>query len=306
MSLFIHKENQEILWKHISQTEVFHRAFAQRPQYESNEWFRNVIHLFYQESLRQQIESKAALTAFNRNVLGYMIQDLTKRSATKPEHPLLNDRMVMNNYQPPKTKEDVFYSQEFSQRQNDYNELLKKPEPPKVSFGETVRDEVITNMDELIQQQMRMREQMMVAPAQSASNSSLSSAAKIHIHNDESAKTVTWKEPVIELPATIPTPTVDLLNGMKTELGELRNQVVELRSILIHMYNIVVEINNKTQHIMPPVETPVAPVVAESSEKPIEKKEVEPTVENNAVKQTAERTIEAVLETVVETIIANA
>jgi len=242
MTLFVHRENQEILWQNVTQSEAFQRTFSQRPPYESNEWFRNIIQMFYQESVRQRIETRPALVEFNRQVLRFMLQDLSQRvTAQKPSNPLLNDRMITHNLQPSgmESKEEM-HAREFAQRQREYDALLKRPEPPAPQFGDTVKDEVITNMDELIQQQLRMREQMVASmppqeqqqeqqPIQNVPN-------KLRIHNEDPAKTVTWKEPVIEIQST-PTYSVDALGEMKSEMCVLRGQMNEMQIVMKQMYD---------------------------------------------------------------------
>jgi hypothetical protein len=238
MTLFVHRENQEILWQNITQTDAFQRTFSQRPPYESNEWFKNIIQMFYQESARQRIETKPALLEFNRQVLRYMLQDLSQRIAVqKPSNPLLNDRMITHNLQPStmESKEEM-HAREFAQRQREYDALLKRPEPPAPQFGDTVKDEVITNMDELIQQQLRMREQMVASMPQQQQQPIQNVPNKLRIHNEDPAKTVTWKEPVIEIQST-PTYSVDALGEMKSEMGVLRGQMNEMQIVMKQMYD---------------------------------------------------------------------
>jgi hypothetical protein len=251
MTLFVHRENQEILWQNITQSDAFQRTFSQRPPYESNEWFKNIIQMFYQESARQRIETKPALLEFNRQVLRYMLQDLSQRIAVqKPSNPLLNDRMITHNLQPStmESKEEM-HAREFAQRQREYDALLKRPEPPAPQFGDTVKDEVITNMDELIQQQLRMREQMVVSPQQQQQQPQQQQiqnvSNKLRIHNEDPTKTVTWKEPVIEIQST-PTYSLDALGEMKSEIGVLRGQMNEMQIVMKQMYDFLLTNSQNT------------------------------------------------------------
>lgn len=256
MTLFVHRENQEILWQNITQTDAFQRTFSQRPPYESNEWFKNIIQMFYQESLRQRIDSRPALSDFNRQVLRYMLQDLSQRvAAQQPTNPLLNDRMITHNLQPStmESKEEI-HAREFAQRQRDYDALLKRPEPPAPKFGETVKDDVITNMDELIQQQMKMREQIVIPPPpqRQEQQPQVQPVNRLHIHNEEPAKTVTWKEPVIELQAPA-NYSADAMNEVKSEMGQMREQIKEIQSMMRQMYDLLLT-NNSTNAIQGPQE----------------------------------------------------
>jgi len=251
MALFVHRENQEILWQNITQTDAFQRTFSQRPPYESNEWFKNIIQMFYQESLRQRIDSRPALSDFNRQVLRYMLQDLSQRVAVQqPTNPLLNDRMITHNLQPStmESKEEI-HAREFAQRQREYDALLKRPEPPAPKFGETVKDEVITNMDELIQQQMKMREQIVIPPPP-PQQQQVQPVNRLHIHNEEPAKMVTWKEPVIELQTPVAY-SADAMNEVKSEVGLMREQIKEMQSMMRQLYDLLLT-KNSTQAIQGP------------------------------------------------------
>jgi hypothetical protein len=46
----------------------------------------------------------------------------------------------------------------FNERQKDYEAMSAKPLPPEVNFSEILKDEPISNMEELIQAQQKQRE----------------------------------------------------------------------------------------------------------------------------------------------------
>ena len=207
--------------------------------------------MFYQESLRQRIDSRPALSDFNRQVLRYMLQDLSQRVAVQqPTNPLLNDRMITHNLQPStmESKEEM-HAREFAQRQREYDALLKRPEPPAPKFGDTVKDEVITNMDELIQQQMKMREQIVIPPPP-PQQQQVQPVNRLHIHNEEPTKTVTWKEPVIELQTPVAY-SADAMNEVKSEVGLMREQIKEMQSMMRQLYELLLT-KNSTNAIQAP------------------------------------------------------
>lgn len=50
------------------------------------------------------------------------------------------------------------YNDQFNMRQQEYTNMIKPPAPPIANFSEKIEDEAITNMDELLQQQIKQRE----------------------------------------------------------------------------------------------------------------------------------------------------
>jgi MinD-like ATPase involved in chromosome partitioning or flagellar assembly len=61
------------------------------------------------------------------------------------------------NYETPQTRMNM-YADQFNTRQQEYTNMGKPPAPPIANFSEKVEDEAITNMDELLQQQIKQRE----------------------------------------------------------------------------------------------------------------------------------------------------
>jgi hypothetical protein len=50
------------------------------------------------------------------------------------------------------------YTDQFNARQQEYTNMTKPPAPPIANFTEKLEEEPITNMDELLQQQIKQRE----------------------------------------------------------------------------------------------------------------------------------------------------
>ena len=147
MSLFIHPENQEMLWNMISKTGLFLQVFGSgSPQ--SQTWFRNIIHEFYNQT-QNKILTSADLTVLNRNVISNMIQ-LLKQQVPPVTH--VSPTYVVESKEEKSTRQ-------FQERQSDYENMLKKPVPKQVDFGDSVKDEAISNMDELIKEHMKQREE---------------------------------------------------------------------------------------------------------------------------------------------------
>lgn len=121
MSLFISKENQQLLYDMIHKTPEINTMFSSIEQ--KNEWFRTIIQNYYQ-SLPPTL-TRELLLATNRQVLAYMVNSLREK-----------DKSVKVQYTP----------------------IYDNPKPKSIDFSEKIEDEVITNMAELIEEQKRMRE----------------------------------------------------------------------------------------------------------------------------------------------------
>jgi hypothetical protein len=169
MSFFIHNENQILLWNIINKTEEF-KVFFQGSQQDPNYWFKNIIQKFYQE---HPIITKQELMPFNRKVISFMINNLNQNRITKvipntestielETKSQQSNNFIDHNYLQQKTynetKEELFQKQ-FMERQQQYDSMFKKPSPPAVNFGNNIKDEAISNMDELILVQKKMREE---------------------------------------------------------------------------------------------------------------------------------------------------
>ena len=124
MSLFISKENQNLLYDMIHKTPEINTVFSTLEQ--KNEWFRNIIQNHYQ-SLPSNLTRELLLNA-NRQVLSYMVNSLRERG---------------KSVNAPKVQ---------------YTPIYDNPKPKAIDFSEKIEDEVITNMAELIEEQKRMRE----------------------------------------------------------------------------------------------------------------------------------------------------
>ena len=97
MSLFVHQENQTLLWQLIQQSphwEPFNQSYGGHTQL----WFKNIISLFYDKYWEMYSSSQMSveeLKKVNREVISYMINDIRKTvqpsasvsiAAPKPTH----------------------------------------------------------------------------------------------------------------------------------------------------------------------------------------------------------------------------
>jgi hypothetical protein len=168
MALFIHNENQKLLWEIISRTEIANSVFVQGSPQKSI-WFKNIVEEFYIKNYGKNL-TPVNLRELNREVIQYMMNNLTSMRQKKMQAPSVIYTEKQPVYQEPITaysrntpiqspqnREDV-YAQEFSQRQKEYENMFIKPTPPEIKFTEGAKDEPISNMEELIKQHTEQRD----------------------------------------------------------------------------------------------------------------------------------------------------
>ena len=136
MSLYIHPENQTLLWNTIRKNPKF-----QELSINKDEWFSTIIKAFYEKIQYLPPLTNQDLLQINRQTISYMMEQINA---------LLVDR--------PKFAESKKVVNEFTTRQQEYESALKPKLPPIADFSEKISDDAIQNMDELLQQQIRQRE----------------------------------------------------------------------------------------------------------------------------------------------------
>jgi len=160
MSLFISNENQNLLFEMIHKTPEIQKAFSTVD--EKNTWFREVIEHFFNK-LPPSI-TREVLKQVNRDALGYMVNTLKTICLNKEqiqiqkplqmqslEQPMLSlEQQPQTQYKPTKREQTL--------EPKEYTTFFDLPKPKIIDFSEKLDDDVITNMDELIEEQKRMRE----------------------------------------------------------------------------------------------------------------------------------------------------
>jgi len=142
MSLFISKENQNLLYEMINKTPEINKVFSSVD--EKNRWFRRSIESQYEQL--PQVITREVLLMTNRKVLSSMVEQLRVAYANK----------MVNN--PPINSLKRDNAPNIEQIQSQYNSMFDPPKPKKIDFSEKLDDDVITNMEELIENQKKMRE----------------------------------------------------------------------------------------------------------------------------------------------------
>ena len=155
---YIHPENQKLLWNTIQKTPIFNNLGSRQTQ-----WFKSVIQHFYEEYPNAKIiKSKDELQNINRATISFMVNSLKELVQTKHPPPASSDPNYGNTILPSTTGSNErmsYYNDQFNNRQKEYESMNSKPLPPSNDIvAEKISDEAITNMDELIRQQMEQRE----------------------------------------------------------------------------------------------------------------------------------------------------
>ena len=157
MSLIIIKQNQDLLWNVIHKNNEFNNYFnnIQDVNYKYT-WFKNIISTFYNKYSQYQLDNNS-LKQINREIITYMLNDIknnnqvnSNNNSVLPSNQISTPPIVSSNRQ-------EIYSQQFEQRQKEYEKMNKREIPKEVSFKEDIEEEPISNINELIKQQQEQR-----------------------------------------------------------------------------------------------------------------------------------------------------
>jgi hypothetical protein len=173
MSLFVHPENQELLWNIVNQNPYLVSMLSNQTMEQKQKWFKSIIEMFYNLNSHTNLD-KTQLNQLNKDTLSYMIQNI--RVAPPIDNNYIYDRnnrtvntFIDNNKKPieqpniptppmiPDNRSE-FFNRQFQERQREYENMLEKKAPEEVNFSEKLEDGVISNMDELIKRQIQERE----------------------------------------------------------------------------------------------------------------------------------------------------
>ena len=190
MALYIHPENQKLLWNAIIKSPRFISL-------ESKEiWFKNIIQHFYESNRHVQLNGNALLQ-LNRDTIQLMMNQLksmvepaasinansnsesftgstaSRESFTSVSHYVkdsksANETLYSDTSLPVYNKNETrdyilgqkqeMLTKQFSSKQQEYNSMLLKETPKDVNFKETQLDTPISNIDELIKKHIMERD----------------------------------------------------------------------------------------------------------------------------------------------------
>lgn len=161
MALYIHPENQKIIW------ETIHRHSSIESIHPSvrTDWFKGVVKKMYEMIPKQWFQQKITteqLNTINQATIKYMINDL------KPvilQHPQSHQQAFSNNnvnsssiFSENKSNHTDVIQERFLEKQKEMESMLNIKSPSQVNFKIDEIDEPISNMEELIKQHMSQRE----------------------------------------------------------------------------------------------------------------------------------------------------
>jgi hypothetical protein len=194
---FVSAENQQVIWKVLSQMELFQNIPSEE---ESIAFFRKHIGHTYEELNRLRVPYNVInLQDTNRHVLRLMVEELRKRRQvhlpTIPT-PIKSAPMTMADM--------------FETRKQEYESANSKPVLPENPF-ELPKDEPISNMDELIEQHKTGRTE--IPPSFSAFD-----AARMTMN------------PLLVTKS--PQEQAQVIADIQRQLGELRDEVSQIRKIV--------------------------------------------------------------------------
>jgi hypothetical protein len=179
MALYIHPENQELLWNIVDQNSFLTAMLSSQSPAQKQIWFKGIIETFYNMNKHKTLD-KSQLNKLNKDTLAYMIQMvraappldsrfmLERNSRTvnsfidkPPSNPITASANASAIATPPIVPDNrsELFNLQFQNRQREYETMLEKKAPAEVNFSEKIEDGVISNMDELIKRQLQEREE---------------------------------------------------------------------------------------------------------------------------------------------------
>jgi hypothetical protein len=174
MSLYIHPDNQKILW------ETTHKipGFQQIHSTNKEKWFKNIIQKFY-ENNKFKLLTKQDLQILNKETISYMIKQINDTQPVQPVsfsnssnfseaafYPESTIQFSENTIDKKSATRDFILEQkqnevtkQFSNRQKEYTDMKKNVPAFEIDFrAAAVEDTPIENMDALIKEHLKQRE----------------------------------------------------------------------------------------------------------------------------------------------------
>ena len=162
--MFLHKENQQLLWETLQKTPYL-VEFTQKFTGHREEWYRSILEQFFTQWISQngKVPTNAReLLEINKLALQFMVADLKRllgynQTSVNPRTPAIDVLSPYNVAEERKRKEDT-WSANFNQYQSEYNRMLEKPVLPMRELPSETGDEKIKNMEELLREHAKMRD----------------------------------------------------------------------------------------------------------------------------------------------------
>jgi hypothetical protein len=244
MALFIHNKNQELLWNVINKTQIFQLVFAYSRNNEPELWFRAHIQQYYQK-IQNKILSVEDLNICNHEIIAIMMNNLKSFSENN------GNTTIQQNHQPPQQVSQLLphtvenkqelYSRQFNERQKEYELMNTKPTPPVPDINNNIKDEVISNMDELIKLHMQQREAEMkqFAPQPITKTPLENSFKPNNIKIENTSENITLMADVVLNDLDKPRKNVSWSDNNESEkiYQELHNEMDDLKTQVLNIAN---------------------------------------------------------------------
>lgn len=209
MSLYVLPENQELIWKTISKVPQFQQMNNQNN--EKHLWFQNIIRKFYEQTTPSINVNE--LRELNKKTIQYMVSDLKQQfqpvnnsfsystnefSNVFHQQPMSMETNKQETRNSILEKKQTILSDQFEEKQKEYQSFLQKPVTNEIDFKENVQeDKPIENMDELLQKQLKEREydvQNIITQKETENTDELLEINVIDLEEKQGSKTVTWAD----------------------------------------------------------------------------------------------------------------
>lgn len=265
MSLFVHPENQKILWNIVSGNPFIIRYFETKPPQAKEMWFKQSIQDFYTRLQGKQIDPNE-LNNLNKEALTGMIQSVhlqnpqyTSQTSSQPisrqesnTHGTMNTMSYADTINTPElvkeNKGDIFNKQ-FQTRQHEYDTMLQRKIPQEIDFREKSSDEH-TDINELLDRERREREELM-KPVQQTNKLNIDSTDNnitleaIELQGPKEKKSVSWNT------ETSNEKWVEMFEVQKSEMYSMRLHIIELSKQLEETKTRLINMETQLQENIP-------------------------------------------------------
>ena len=228
-NLYIHQQNQQILWNTICKTPLIeYIPFQYREQ-----WFKSIVQLFYEKN--KQVTDPNVVQGMNKETIQYMINELkriktqiqqpqpqTQIQQPQPQTQQSSNTMYMGKNELLERKQQ-FANQAFTERQKEYERMFEKPVAPEVNFKEKLDDEPIGNIEELVEKHRREREYELqqFSPPKLKIENDLSDVI-VHVENEKKVK---WSDDTLQY-----NELKSMINDLKIEIMKLKMEVETIKT----------------------------------------------------------------------------
>jgi hypothetical protein len=158
MALYVVQANQEMLWNVINKNAFIQQYFEKFSPETQHQWFQQIIRYFYEKYKSMNITVND-LHTINRDTIAYMMDDVRKKvEAVPPAYSSFGQPSMHAPIQiTPEIKQDA-YQNDYQKRKMEYEQMTERKAPENIDFREKSADTAISNMDELIKEQLQQRE----------------------------------------------------------------------------------------------------------------------------------------------------